>query len=70
MPAAGKSSLLGALARAAETQDRALGARLVDRSHGLEELEKQVYDSDTRSTADEVVPYPVHFDPLPSNGPV
>jgi hypothetical protein len=68
MPAAGKSSLLGALARAAESQEHVLGGKLVDRTHGLDELEKQVYESSTRPTADEVVPYVVHFDPIAGNG--
>jgi GTPase SAR1 family protein len=68
MPAAGKSSLLGALARAAESQEHVLGGKLVDPTHGLDELEKQVYESNTRPTADEVVPYVVHFDPAGGNG--
>jgi hypothetical protein len=70
MPAAGKSSLLGALARAAESQEHVLGGKLIDQSHGLEELEKQVYESNTLRTADEVVPYVVHFDPVAGNGQV
>ena len=63
LPAAGKSSLLGALARAAERQGHVLGGRLPDRSHGLGELEKQVYEGSTLATAGEVVPYAVHYDP-------
>lgn len=68
MPAAGKSSLLGALARAAESQEHVLGGRLVDPSHTLDELEKQVYESTMHRTADEVVPYVVHFEPIEGNG--
>jgi hypothetical protein len=64
MPAAGKSSLLGALARAAESQEHVLGGKLVDPTHHLDELEKQVYESTMRRTADELVPYAVHFEPV------
>ncbi len=64
MPAAGKTSLLGALARAGEVQEHLLGGKLTDPSHGLEELEQQVYEASMRRTADEVVPYVVHYEPV------
>ncbi len=67
MPDAGKSSLLGALAQASQTQERALGGRLTDLTHGLSELQRRVYDDRPRETLEEIVPYPVTFDPL--NGP-
>ncbi|MFO0845822.1 MAG: GTPase domain-containing protein [Gemmataceae bacterium] len=65
LPAAGKSSLLGALGQAAKTQEHLLGGKLDDRSHHLTELGRQVYDDVTRQTAEEVVPYPVRYEPLP-----
>jgi hypothetical protein len=64
MPAAGKTSLLGALARAGEVQEHLLGGKLTDPSHGLEDLEQQVYEATMRRTADEVVPYVVHYEPV------
>ncbi len=41
MPAAGKSSLLGALAQAAQAQEHLLNGRLTDVSHGLDELRRR-----------------------------
>src|SRR5437764_12021950 len=64
MPDAGKSSLLGALAQAAQSQERALGGRLIDLSSGLSELQRRVYDERPRETLEEIVPYPVALDPL------
>src|SRR6516165_4295059 len=64
MPDAGKSSLLGALAQAAQTQERALGGRLTDLSHGLSELQHRLYEERPRETLQEIVPYPVAFEPL------
>src|SRR6516225_788774 len=64
MPAAGKSSLLGALAQAAQAQEHLLNGRLTDVSHGLDELRRRVYDESPRCTAEEVVPYPVDFEPF------
>ena len=64
LPAAGKSSLLGALAQAAQAQEHLLNGRLTDVSHGLDELRHRVYDETPRRTAEEVVPYPVDFEPF------
>src|SRR5688572_27028668 len=64
MPDAGKSSLLGALAQAAQTQERALGGRLTDESKGLGELQHRLYDDKPRETLEEIVPYPVAVDPF------
>src|SRR5947208_13629352 len=64
MPDAGKSSLLGALAQAAQTQERALGVRLTDLSRGLGELQHRVYEERPRETLEEIVPYPVAFEPF------
>jgi len=63
MSDAGKSSLLGALAQAAETQARALHGHLNDPAHGLEELRKKLYDDRQTETQQEIVPYPVRFSP-------
>ena len=63
MPDAGKSSLLGALAQATHTQDRILQGRLVDQSNGLAELWRRVYEDRQRETLEEIVPYPITFDP-------
>src|SRR3954470_12711106 len=63
MPAAGKSSLLGALVQAAHTQEHLLNGKLNDLSGGLGELRRQVYEDNNRRTADEVVPYPIDFQP-------
>jgi hypothetical protein len=68
MPAAGKSSLLGALAQAAEAQEHLLNGHLTDVSHGLDELRRRVYDETPRRTAEEVVPYPVDFEPFNQDG--
>ncbi len=63
MPDAGKSSLLGALAQAAETQARALRGHLNDPAHGLEELRKKLYEDRQTETQQEIVPYSVRFSP-------
>ena len=62
MPDAGKSSLLGALAQSAQSQDRGLHGRLLDLTHGLAELWRRVYENRPRETLDEIVPYPVYFE--------
>jgi hypothetical protein len=69
MPAAGKSSLLGALSQAARLQEHLLNGRLTDLTHGLEELRTRLYEEQARRTADEVVPYPVDYEPFADDGP-
>jgi hypothetical protein len=69
MPDAGKSSLLGALAQAAQTQEHVLSARLTDRSQGLLELQRRLYEDRPRETLQEVVPYPVTLQPLSAGRP-
>jgi hypothetical protein len=64
MPAAGKSSLLGALAEAAQAQEHLLHGRLADLSHGLGELRQRLYEESPRRTVEEIVPYPVAFEPF------
>jgi hypothetical protein len=69
LPAAGKSSLLGALAQAAAAQEHLLHGRLSDPSHGLAELRQRLYEESPRRTSEEVVPYPVAFEPFDRDGP-
>ncbi|HYV38473.1 MAG TPA: GTPase domain-containing protein [Gemmataceae bacterium] len=66
MPDAGKSSLLGALAQAAQTQEQVLAGKLIDKSHGLVELQRRLYEDRPRETLEEVAPYPITIEPLPS----
>jgi hypothetical protein len=69
LPAAGKSSLLGALAQSAQTQESLLNGRLKDLSNGLAELRDQLYEQRVRVTAEEVSPYPVDYEPFAGDGP-
>jgi len=64
MPDAGKSSLLGALAQAALTQEHLLNGHLTDLTHGLAELQERLYEDRPRETLEEVVPYPAIFEPF------
>jgi GTPase SAR1 family protein len=66
MPDAGKSSLLGALAQAAQTQEHALNGRLIDRTQGLVELQRRLYEDRPRETLEEVAPFPVRLEPFPA----
>src|SRR2546425_11032942 len=68
MPDAGKSSLLGALAQAAQTQEHMLNGHLTDLSSGLSELQRRLYEEAPRETLEEVVPYPVAFEPFAKAG--
>ncbi|HEV3205163.1 MAG TPA: hypothetical protein VGY77_12300, partial [Gemmataceae bacterium] len=68
MPQAGKSSLLGALAQAAQTQQIALSLHLHDLSHGLAALQFRVYEGSPQETLEEVVPYLVAFEPVEPQG--
>jgi GTPase SAR1 family protein len=64
MPDAGKSSLLGALGQAAQTQEHVLNGHLTDLGRGLAEMQRRLYDEVGRSTAEEVIPFPVAFTPF------
>jgi hypothetical protein len=66
LPAAGKSSLLGALAQAAQAQEHLLQGKVVDLQGGLEALRHRLYDETPRRTAEEIVPYPMRFEPHPA----
>src|SRR5436190_1078247 len=69
MPDAGKSSLLGALAQAAQTQEHVLNGHLSDLSGGLGELQRRLYEERPRETLEEVVPYPIRFEPFSADDP-
>lgn len=69
LPDAGKSSLLGALAQAGQTQEHVLNGHLSDLSRGLAELQQRVYEDRPRETLEEVVPYPVSFEPFAGDEP-
>jgi GTPase SAR1 family protein len=69
MPNAGKSSLLGALLQAAQTQEQILNGRLTDLSQGLAELQRRLYEDHPRGTPEEIVSYPIRFEPFPARGP-
>jgi GTPase SAR1 family protein len=69
LPAAGKSSLLGALLQASDAQPVQLKGTIDDRSRRLEELRQRVYFSNQPTrTVEEVVPYPVEYRPMPLPG--
>src|SRR5438270_10973435 len=68
MPDAGKSSLLGALGQAAQTQEHLLNGHLTDLSQGLAELQRRLYENQPRETLEEIVPYPVAFEPFAPQG--
>src|SRR6516225_2074507 len=68
MPAAGKSSLLGALAQAAQTQEHLLNGHLTDLSQGLTELQRRLYENQPRETLEEIAPFPVTFEPFVPQG--
>ena len=55
--------------QAAQSQERALGGRLIDLTTGLAELQHRVYDDRPRETLEEVVPYPVAIDPITGSKP-
>jgi hypothetical protein len=64
MPDAGKSSLLGALAQAAQSQEHLLNGHLTDTGKGLAELQRRLYDEQPRETLEEIVPHPIVFEPF------
>jgi 50S ribosome-binding GTPase len=68
MPDAGKSSLLGALAQAGQTQEHLLNGHLTDLGQGLTELQHRLYDERPKETLEEVVPYPATFEPFAGQG--
>lgn len=65
MPDAGKSSLLGALAQAAQTQEHVLNGHLTDLEQGLADLQRRLYEEQSHSTLGEVIPFPIAFESFP-----
>src|SRR5262249_41565623 len=63
-PAAGKTSLLGALSEAVHAQPELLHGRLTDLSHHLDDLRSTLYAGGPPQTEEEAVPYPVDFEPF------
>jgi hypothetical protein len=59
---AGKSALLGALARSAEFQEKQLGGRLTEPTLGLRTLRQTVYENRTMPASAELALYPLRFD--------
>jgi hypothetical protein len=68
MPDAGKSSLLGALARSAQLEEAVLRGKLVDKAGGLMELQRRLYDDRPRETLEEVSAFPVSVTPSAGKG--
>src|SRR5437868_14751989 len=64
MPDAGKSSLLGALAQAARLQEHVLNGHLSDLNQGLAELRQRLYEGTPRQTVEEIIPFPVAYEPF------
>ncbi len=64
MPKAGKSSLLGALAQAAQTQEHIFNGRILDKSQRLLELQRRLYEGRPRETLEEVAAYDIALQPL------
>src|SRR5947209_2311826 len=63
LPDAGKTSFLGALAQSAQTQQHLLHGQLIDPSERLEELRTRLYDLQPRRTGEQVVSYPLVYNP-------
>lgn len=68
MPDAGKSSLLGAIVQAAQSQVHLLNGHLTPVSEGLAELHRRLYEESPKQTVEEIVPYRLTFKPFPAPG--
>jgi GTPase SAR1 family protein len=68
MPDSGKTSLLSALLEAAETQEHVLNGQLTDLSGELAELRVRFHQGNAQPTSEEIVLYPVHFEPRAGGG--
>ncbi len=69
LPGGGKSALLGALARASEIQERTLGGRINDVSHGLRRLREQLYDHKNDASQQPLTSYPIELYPFVDGKP-
>ena len=56
-----------ALAQAAQSQQELFHGKLIDKSHGLLELQKRLYEDRPRETLEELTAFPVAVEPLPTN---
>jgi hypothetical protein len=63
-PGSGKSSLLGALAQAGQSQSAQLGGQLVDAAGSLEVLKAQTYQKGPAPTQEELKDYTLTLEPL------
>src|SRR5262245_16815374 len=64
MPDAGKTTLLAALLKASGSQGNLLNGHVTDVSGKLLELEKRLKDQPAQPTTDQIIGYPVQFQPL------
>ncbi len=70
LPGAGKSSLLGALAQAAESQSHLLDGRIADPSPNLADLRRAVYQHGSPDPGREIVSYSFDYEPAGKAAPV
>lgn len=68
LPSAGKTTLLGALAQAAQTQPHVLDGTLTDLSRGLTLVRQHVYEGQPPGTIEEIISYPIAYEPLAQPG--
>ncbi len=68
LPGVGKSSLLAALAQAAQVQEPLLHGRLTDVSGELEELRRWLYEGQARPTLEESAALAITYEPLGQGG--
>ena len=69
LPGAGKSSLLGALAQAAESQSQLLDGRIADPSPNLADLRRSVYQHGSPDPGHEIVSYSFDYEPAGKSTP-
>jgi hypothetical protein len=69
MPGAGKSSLLGALAQAAQLHENVLNGRLTELGDGLAALRQRLYEGTPRQTEEEVLALPVTYQSFAASSP-
>ncbi len=62
-PGSGKSSLLGALWQAAQSQETVLGGKISNPTGGLEKLHEAVYNQKPYQTDEDMTGYPVSLEP-------
>jgi GTPase SAR1 family protein len=63
MPGAGKTSLLGAMAQAAQSQEKVLGGNLTDRGGDFGDLRRHVYEGKPPHPVNDLTVYPLVFQP-------